>query len=139
MVERLQALSYAGEYDALLEEFLREVAGLPREQIALMRSLPAWDARRAAAGTIAREERANRDYVFDAGRFRGVCVPTLLLGGADSPAAFHAANAALQEALAGARLAVMPGQRHVAMDTGTELFLAEVLSFLTTPLEVLNS
>jgi len=24
----------------------------------------------------------------------------------------------------------MPGQRHAAMDTGTELFLAEVLSFL---------
>jgi hypothetical protein len=25
---------------------------------------------------------------------------------------------------------VMPGQRHAAMDTGTELFLAEVLRFL---------
>ena len=28
------------------------------------------------------------------------------------------------------RVAVMPGQRHAAMDTGTELFTAEVLGFL---------
>ena len=29
------------------------------------------------------------------------------------------------------RIAVMPGQRHAAMDTGTELFTTEVLGFLS--------
>lgn len=130
VVEALQALLDADRRDELLERFLHEVAGLPREQIALLRSLPAWEGRRAAAHTIPREERANREYVFDADRFRALTVPTLLLGGGDSPSAFKAANAALLAALPDARLAVMPGQRHAAMDTASDLFLAEVVPFL---------
>ena len=49
---------------------------------------------------------------------------------ATAPTAFRAADQALQAALPDSRIAVMPGQRHAAMDTGTDLFLAEVLSFL---------
>jgi pimeloyl-ACP methyl ester carboxylesterase len=130
LVEGLQALLHAGEHDALLERFLAGVAGLPPDQVALLRSLPAWGARRAAAHTIPREEQANRAYVFDADRFRSLAVPTLLLGGSDSPAPFQAANHALRAALPDARLAVLPGQCHAAMDTGPELFLAAVLPFL---------
>jgi hypothetical protein len=33
-------------------------------------ALPAWEARLGAAGTIPREERASREYVFDPDRFR---------------------------------------------------------------------
>jgi pimeloyl-ACP methyl ester carboxylesterase len=130
VVDQLQALLEAGERDELLALFLHEVAGLPTEQIALMRSLPAWDARRAAAHTIPREERANRQYAFDPDRFRAVRAPTLLLEGGDSPEPFRAADRALLAALRNARIAVMPGQRHAAMDTGTDVFLAEVLPFL---------
>ena len=79
VVDRLQALLDADERDELLALFMREVAGLPAEQIELLRSLPAWEARLAAAHTIPREERANREYVFDADRFRALHVPTLLL------------------------------------------------------------
>jgi pimeloyl-ACP methyl ester carboxylesterase len=130
VVDRLQALLDAGERDELLALFMREVAGLPREQIELLRSLPAWPARLAAAHTIPREELANREYVFDADRFRDLHVPTLLLEGGDSPDAFRAASRALRAALPDGRIAVMPGQRHAAMDTGTDLFLAETLTFL---------
>lgn len=130
VVDRLQALLEAGERDELLALFMREVAGLPREQVELLRSLPAWQARLAAAHTIPREELANRQYVFDPDRFRALHVPTLLLQGGDSPDAFRAAGRALQAALPDSRIAVMPGQRHAAMDTGTDLFLAETLTFL---------
>ena len=130
VVERLQALLEAGEHDELLTVFMSEVAGLPAEQIELLRSLPAWEARLAAAHTIPREERANREYVFDAERFRGVAVPTLLLQGSDSPHAFMAAAEAVDAALSDCRIAVMPGQRHAAIDTGTDLFVSEVLRFL---------
>jgi pimeloyl-ACP methyl ester carboxylesterase len=57
-------------------------------------------------------------------------VPTLLLQGGDSPDPFRAAGRALQAALPDSRIAVMPGQRHAAMDTGTDLFLTETLTFL---------
>jgi pimeloyl-ACP methyl ester carboxylesterase len=130
VVARLRALLDAGEHDALLQLFMREVAGLPAEQVELLRSLPAWEARLAAARTIPREERANRDYVFDADRFGGLDIPTLLLSGGDSPDPFRRAAEALNEALPNSRIAVMPGQRHAAMDTGTDLFLGEVLGFL---------
>ena len=59
-------------------------------------------------------------------------VPTLLLEGGDSPDPFRAAGRALQAALPDGRIAVMPGQRHAAMDTGTDLFLTETLTFLDT-------
>jgi pimeloyl-ACP methyl ester carboxylesterase len=130
VVDRLGELLAAGERDELLAVFLGEVAGLPPDQIALMRSLPAWEGRLAAAGTLPREERVTREYVFDPDRFRGLRAPTLLLQGGDSPAAFGQAADALHAVLPESRIAVMPGQRHAAMDTGTELFTTEVLGFL---------
>ena len=116
--------------DELVAVFMREVVGLPPDQVELLRSQPAWDARMAAAHTIPREERASREYAFNPDRFRGLDVPTLFLEGGDSPAPFKAAGEAVQEALPNCRIVVLAGQRHAAMDTGTELFTAEVSSFL---------
>ena len=130
VVDQLQALLAAGRRDELLAFFMQEVAGLPTDQVQLMRSQPAWDARLDAADTIPREERASREYVFDQGRYRDLNVPTLFLQGGDSPDPFKAAGEAVRAALPDCRVVVMPGQRHAAMDTGTDLFTAEVLSFL---------
>lgn len=41
---------------------IHEVVGAPPEQIAQMRSLPAWEGRRVAAHTIPRELRADTEY-----------------------------------------------------------------------------
>ena len=130
VVDRLGALLEEGKRDELVAVFMREVAGLPPDQVELLRSLPAWEARLAAAHTIPREERASREYAFDPDRFRGLDVPTLFLEGGDSPAPFKAAGEAVQEALADCRIVALAGQRHAAMDTATELFTAEVSSFL---------
>ncbi len=131
IVDRLQALLDAGDRDGVATTFLREVPRVPAEQLALMRSLPAWQGRVAAAHTIVRELRAHAGYALAPERFRGVVVPTLLLLGGASPPFFAAAIDRVREALPHARLAVMPGQQHAAMDTGRDLFLAEVLSFLS--------
>ena len=130
VVHRLEALLEEGKRDELVAFFMREVAGLPADQVELLRSLPAWEARLAVAHTIPREERASREYDFEPDRFREVDVPALFLRGGDSPPPFEAAGEALRDALPDCRVVVMPGQRHAAMDTGTELFTAEVLSFL---------
>ncbi len=130
VVDRLQALLEAGRRDELLAFFMQEVAGLPPDQVELLRSLPAWEARLDAAGTIPREERASREYRFDPARFRNLDVPTLFLQGGDSPDPFKVAAEAVRAALPDCRVVVMPGQRHAAMDTGTDLFTSEVLSFL---------
>jgi pimeloyl-ACP methyl ester carboxylesterase len=132
VVDRLQTLLEEGRRE-LLGYFMQEVAGLPSDQVELMRSLPAWEARLHAADTIPREERASREYVFDASRFGDLDVPTLYLQGGDSSEPFKAAGQALRRALPDCRVAIMPGQRHAAMDTATDLFTAEVLSFLEAP------
>jgi pimeloyl-ACP methyl ester carboxylesterase len=109
---------------------MANVAGLPPDQVELLRSQPSWAARVAAAGTIPREEAANRVYRFDPERFAGVDVPTLFLLGGDSAEPFRRGAEAVTAALPNCRLVEMPGQRHAAMDTGTEVFLGEVLAFL---------
>lgn len=130
VIGRLEALLEAGERDELLAFFMAAVAGVPSEQIELMRSLPAWRARLAAAHTIPRELRADRSYSFDASRFRVLGAPTLLLRGDKSPAPFAEAAELVRAALPDCRVVVLYGQGHVAMDTGTELFTTEVLRFL---------
>jgi pimeloyl-ACP methyl ester carboxylesterase len=130
VVDELEALLEAGKRDELVALFMREVAGLPPEQIEVLRSLPAWEARIAAADTIPREERANREYAWEPERFRDLTVPTMYLQGGDSPELFRLAGEALEAALPDCRVVVMPGQRHTAMDTAPELFMNEVLRFL---------
>jgi pimeloyl-ACP methyl ester carboxylesterase len=130
VVKELEVLLQAGKRDELVALFMREVAGLPPEQVELLRSLPAWEARIAAADTIPREERANREYAWDPDHFRELRVPTMYLLGGDSPEPFRLASEAVEQALPDCRIVVMPGQRHAAMDTATELFVTEVLSFL---------
>jgi hypothetical protein len=56
---------------------------------------------------------------------------SLLLSGGASPAALKkAAEAVDDETLPDSRIVVMSGRGHAAMDTGTDLFTAEVLTFV---------
>ena len=130
VVDRLEAMLEAGDRDEVVATMLREVAGVPPEAVEHMRSLPAWQARVAAARTIPRELRAQEAYRFDPERFGDLGVATLLLIGGDSPATYEEAEKAVAEALPNSRIVVMPGQGHVAMDSATDLFTIEVLHFL---------
>jgi pimeloyl-ACP methyl ester carboxylesterase len=72
----------------------------------------AWPARLAAAHTLPRELRAHEGYRFEAGRFKKLKTPTLLLLGGDSPGFFKAALEAVDAVLPDSRVVVMPGQQH---------------------------
>ena len=130
IIDKLQALLDAGDRDGVVTTFMGEVAQVRPNDLKLLQSLPAWKARVAAAHTIPREERATRDYSFDAQRFSRLNTPTLLLVGGDSPPFLKAGSEALQPVLPNCKTIAMLGQQHAAMDTGTELFTAEVLRFL---------
>ena len=128
--ERLQALLDQGDRDGVVATFFAEVVRAPDEELRMLRSLPNWPARVAAAHTIPREMRINDEYRFEATRFSAMPVPTLLLLGGSSPPMFKAAVEAVGAALPDARVAVLPGQQHTAMNTAPDLFLHEVLAFL---------
>jgi pimeloyl-ACP methyl ester carboxylesterase len=131
-VERVEALLAAGDRDGALVAFFRGVVQVPPHELELLRSLPSWEARKAFAHTITRELRAAEEYRFAPARFSHVRTPSLLLFGGDSPSVFTDGTAAVHAALPESRIAVMPGQQHIAMTAAPELFLGTVLPFLVT-------
>lgn len=106
--DRLQTLLDSGNRDALLTAFFREVVKMPEDELAIMRSQPAWQGRLAAAHTLVREMADGR-YVFDPDRFRKLETPTLLLLGETSPPFLHRASHLLAETLPDASTAVLSG------------------------------
>jgi pimeloyl-ACP methyl ester carboxylesterase len=130
-LDRMQALIDMDQRDAMLSVFFRDVVGMPEHELTLMRAQPVWEARVAAAHTIPRELRSVDGYTFEPERFKGMQTPTLLLMGGDSPSFLRDATATAHAALSMSRVAVMPGQQHIAMNTAPDLFLREVLGFLT--------
>jgi len=133
LIERLEVLLRAGDREEVVATMASEIAGQPPEVVAYMRTQPSWQARVDAAHTIPRELRVPNTYRFDPERFRGLAVPTLLLSGTESPPFFQVGAEALNQVLPNSRIVVMPGQGHGAMDTGTDLFTAEVLRFAESP------
>ena len=130
LIVRMQAQVEQGDSDGAVQTMLREVVRVPEEQLKLMRSLPAWQARVAAAHTIPRELQATNDYRMLAERMGAVRVPTLLLLGEESPSVFRTSTEAARDAIPDVRLVVLQGQQHVAMDTAPDLFVREVRQFL---------
>jgi len=127
---RMNSYLGVGEREKALLLFLREIVGIPENEIDLLRSLPGWSSRVAVAHTIPREEASVVSYLLNPHRFSQMETPTLLLLGGDSPSFFRAAIETLQEFLPNSRIARMPGQQHAAMETAPKLFLDEVIGFL---------
>lgn len=130
-LERLQECLEAGDREKVLTTFFREVVRVPPDELTLLQSSPAWQGRIKAAHTIVREIRAAKHHRVQPDRLKDFSTPTLLLLGGDSPPPFRAAIDELHDALPNSRIAVLPGQRHAAMDTGPEIFTTEVIGFLS--------
>jgi pimeloyl-ACP methyl ester carboxylesterase len=131
LIDRLEEDLAAGDVEGMLLAMMREVVGRSEEEIAVLRSdADAWAKRLAYAPTLPRELRAEERYVFVGERFADMRSPTLLLVGGASPPREAGNAVAVADALTDARVAVLPGQHHVAMVTAPEAFVAEVARFL---------
>lgn len=133
IIDRLQTLLDRGEREELLTTFFREVVKLSPAEIEQRLASPEWPARLAAAHTLPRELRAVEEYEFDARRCENFQTPTLFLLGGDSPQWVKTAAGAIDAILPNSQIAVMPGQEHVAMYAAPDLFVQEVLAFLSQP------
>jgi pimeloyl-ACP methyl ester carboxylesterase len=127
--QNLQRLYDEGDMEKLLMAFMTEVVRMPPLDVEALRNDASWPTRLALAPTIPRET-SNEDYAFEPERFRSLTTPTLLLMGSESPRFLQKPCEALAEVLPNARLVVLEGQGHAAMNTAPELFLREVLGFL---------
>jgi pimeloyl-ACP methyl ester carboxylesterase len=132
VASKMQTLLDAGDRDGVVSAFMLDVAKIPPGELELLRSLPAWQGRVAAAHTILREIRGLEGLpAFDAERFKTMNTPTLLLLGGDSPPLYRDFIRSLNTTLQNSRLVVMPGQQHVAMNTAPEMFVSVVTTFLS--------
>ena len=133
VLKKMEDLLAAGKREAVLDTFMRKMVRMSPADIKLSKSMAAWPARVAAAHTIPREILALREYSFDPVRFRAASVPTLLLLGGESPEHFRQALLLLESALPNSKTVVLPGERHVAMETAPELLAEAVSAFLLSP------
>jgi pimeloyl-ACP methyl ester carboxylesterase len=96
--------------------FLRTV-GVPAPMIPLMRFMPAWPKMTAVAHTLPHDLSIvighQQGQPLPTGYYDAVTARTLVLAGAKSPEYMRNAQAAIAEAVPGARLEVLPGQTHM--------------------------
>lgn len=132
-LDRVRSRLEAGDHEGALTTFYRDIVLMSPEEIEMLRSLPAWPARVALAPTIPREMRSFESYVsrFEPARLDNLRIPTLIMLGGDSPALEKAAAEALDAALPDSRIVVLPDQGHIAHRTAPEVFVREVMRFLS--------
>jgi pimeloyl-ACP methyl ester carboxylesterase len=121
----------AGESEAALRAFLAILLGLSNAEIAVAQTLPTWPRRVGLVATIPRELQALDHYAFTLPRLRSIQCPTLFLLGGTSPAQQRTIADTLHAAIPTSHIVVLPGQGHGAMRTAPDLFVQEVVQFLT--------
>ena len=127
LLDRLEALLDAGDREGVLITFMTEVLRVAPRQAELLRGLPGWEGRVAAAHTVVRETRAHAHYQFDSDGWGQFNVPTLLLYGGESPPFLIRATEMLHEVIPGSTLRELPGHQHLAMETAPRMFAAVVM------------
>ena len=127
---RIAELVEAGDRDAALETFMREIVQMPPADLAAFRADPIWPVRAAAVGTTLRELEGEASPAASLEALAGVAQPVLPLLGGQSAAPFRVATAALDARLRDGRVVVIDGARHAAHHTHVDAFVAAVDSFL---------
>jgi pimeloyl-ACP methyl ester carboxylesterase len=130
---RVEELVAAGDRDAALAAFMREIVGMPEDDLAAFRADPIWPRRAAAVVTTIRELRAEVSPAASIDALGTVRQPVLqIVGGASAPI-FGEATRALDARLRNGRVVTIEGARHAAHHTHPEAFVAAIEAFLADP------
>ncbi len=112
---RIEAATASDDLDTALQVMFAEIIGMPADEIEMMRQSPVWPVRVAAAGTVARECRADEGFLRNyAQRLSELAVPVLVVDGATNTAPKRQISTDLSAALPISRVLEMAGQGHVA-------------------------
>jgi pimeloyl-ACP methyl ester carboxylesterase len=133
-LERIESATASDDLDAALQVMFAEVIGMPADEIEFMRQSPVWPVRVAAAGTVARECRADEAFLRGyAARLAEVRPPVLVVDGAANNPAKRRIAEDLGAALPGARMYEMAGQGHVAHHVAAPALADLSLDFFEDP------
>ena len=129
LIARLQKLAAAGELEALVEVFMREVLQVPPDEVAAIRETPFWEVWIADAIATQNDLRALTAYSFDPEAFLSLAMPVLLQVGTESPRDIYVTDA-LAAVLPDVRIEALEGQAHEAMTMAPEMYANAVIGFL---------
>jgi pimeloyl-ACP methyl ester carboxylesterase len=133
-LERIESETASGDLATALEVMFAEVIGMPADEIAFMRESPVWPVRVAAAGTVARECRADESFLRDyAQRLAAVIVPVLVVDGTTNTAPKRKIAADLVDLIPGSRLYELGDQGHVAHHIAAPQLTAVTRQFFDDP------
>lgn len=131
IADRMEKMIQAGDREAALVTFLKEIVLVSPPEIEAMRERPNWPDRVAGIDIQIREIRALSKYRFDAKRAQKLRTPTLLLtGGKTASPQLKQAIKSLTDTLPHRTLVVFEGQEHNAMDAIPQQFAQVVTKFL---------
>jgi len=130
---RIEELVGAGDRDEALAAFMREIVGMPEDDLAAFRADPIWPRRAAAVATTIRELRAEVSPAASLEALGAVRQPVLqIVGGASAPI-FGEATRALDARIRNGRVVTIDGARHAAHHTHPEAFVTAIEAFLADP------
>jgi pimeloyl-ACP methyl ester carboxylesterase len=116
LADRLAALASAGRRGDAAKLFLTEAVGVPDNVVAMIETGPDWPAMTAIAHTLSYDVTVCANNEMPSDRLAGIRVPTLVLGGGNSPAWFHSTVRAVAATVPGAQHRFLDGQDHGAAD-----------------------
>lgn len=135
VLEAIEAVDHAvaaGDLEGALLTAFRGIVELTEDEIAFVRSSPAWPARLAAVPVLPREIKAEVDWVYQSGQFDTVNAPTLLLSGAESSPAQQEATRRAAAAIPDARVRTLDGHSHIAHRLDPAMVAAIVCEFVAS-------
>jgi pimeloyl-ACP methyl ester carboxylesterase len=132
-VRRVERLVAAGDRDAALAMFMRDIVGMPEPDLDAFRADPIWPRRAAAIDTTIRELRAETGPAGALATLGAVRQPVLQVLGGASTEPFAAATRALDARLRNGRIVTIAGARHAAHHSHAVEFVAAVEAFLADP------
>jgi pimeloyl-ACP methyl ester carboxylesterase len=128
-VARFEDLARAGDFDQLVEVFLRETLETPAEIVDELKTKGNWGDWIDDAPTTLNDVRAVFGYRGASDGVKSITVPVLLLTGSESPQHLYRTQD-LKRTLPQSHTVVLQGQGHEGMTTAPELFVREVASFV---------
>ena len=132
-VRQVERFVAAGNRDEALATFMRDIVGMPEQELAAFRADPIWPRRAAAIDTTIRELRVETSPAGSLTALGAVRQPVLQILGGESTEPFAAATRALDARLTNGRVVTIAGARHAAHHTHAPEFVAAIEAFLGEP------
>lgn len=129
VLDRMAANVEAGDREAVLESFFRDVAD-GAERLEIYRAQPSWEMRLGAAPTVPRELEAVGEFRPEGDDLADVTVPTLVLKGSETRSSLARSAEAAHELLPNSELVVIAGAGHAATYTAPERFVELLVDFI---------